>query len=595
MTMSLPTKEQIEDYISSAEEFLSSSLSSVTPDLPGISDAIHRLWLDVSRFGPPELPSLPDIHIPGLGRYEVPLPPPPPPPPVPKTWYEDAADWASNNKPLVGGICVGTVGLGLLLGYGVSSFSGRRHRSSTIRPSATPSRRQVVVVLGGDTPLGFPLIRTLEQDGFIVIASVSTPEAGNELERRGNGFVRALVYNPQEPSMMTYFLRSLQATLFLRFPTNVAGDPYTSASSTTGTYIHSIISLLTLPSPSSFVVPTPFEHLPLTATYTPYLMQTHISPLQAIQAMLPLFRASHVHARDANGRAGSSRSIVVCVPATDARVGVPFSAAHAMSAAATVRGAEVLRREIRAATASDVGFESMRDLRVVIVDVGSVGSGQGESEPYNVDNITTSMQEWTSSERAVYSNAFTYVVEHVQGHTPKRKPASVDIFVNAMISVVGGSDIRSQQRSSIVVGFGVWRNKLRNWLRGERFAVGAGAHTYTFASYIPRIILDGLLYLPSYLVSIRNRYLPMPSRPAQRPTSRLLPRPVSKPPSPADSIISEMHGPPDIQDVADVTSSGLIPEAEGNSDAELESNAGASYSGSVSGVESSWVSLQQGE
>ena len=54
------------------------------------------------------------------------------------------------------------------------------------------------VVLGGDTPLALPLIVGLEKAGFIVIASVSTPEAVDNLEQQCQGYVRALVLDPQE-------------------------------------------------------------------------------------------------------------------------------------------------------------------------------------------------------------------------------------------------------------------------------------------------------------------------------------------------------------------------------------------------------------
>jgi hypothetical protein len=54
------------------------------------------------------------------------------------------------------------------------------------------------VVLGGDTPYGLPLIQDLEKKGYIVIASVSTPEAVDVLESKSRGFVKALVLNPSE-------------------------------------------------------------------------------------------------------------------------------------------------------------------------------------------------------------------------------------------------------------------------------------------------------------------------------------------------------------------------------------------------------------
>jgi hypothetical protein len=53
-------------------------------------------------------------------------------------------------------------------------------------------------VLGGDNPVALPLILALEKKGFIIIASVATPEAVDELERAGRGYVRALVLDPFE-------------------------------------------------------------------------------------------------------------------------------------------------------------------------------------------------------------------------------------------------------------------------------------------------------------------------------------------------------------------------------------------------------------
>ena len=55
-----------------------------------------------------------------------------------------------------------------------------------------------IVVLGGDSPLGLPLILDLEKKGYIVVASVSTPEAVNEIESKCHGYVRALVLDPAE-------------------------------------------------------------------------------------------------------------------------------------------------------------------------------------------------------------------------------------------------------------------------------------------------------------------------------------------------------------------------------------------------------------
>ena len=133
-------------------------------------------------------------------------------------------------------------------------------------------------------------------------------------------------------------------------------------------YIHAIISLLSLSAP----VPgldAPLEHISLQHTYLPYLTATQITPLQVIQALLPLLRTGSARSRDKG-----KKSIIICLPATDARVGLPFASVQAMSAAGTIRAAEVLRREIRVAATTEHS-ESMKNINVVVVDVGKLDVG----------------------------------------------------------------------------------------------------------------------------------------------------------------------------------------------------------------------------
>jgi hypothetical protein len=58
------------------------------------------------------------------------------------------------------------------------------------------------VVLGGDSPYASPLISDLEKRGYIVIASVSTPEAVDTLETQCKGYVKAHVLDPSEVRIM---------------------------------------------------------------------------------------------------------------------------------------------------------------------------------------------------------------------------------------------------------------------------------------------------------------------------------------------------------------------------------------------------------
>ena len=54
------------------------------------------------------------------------------------------------------------------------------------------------MVLGGDSLYASPLISDLEKKGYIVIASVSTPEGVDALESKYNGYVKAHVLDPFE-------------------------------------------------------------------------------------------------------------------------------------------------------------------------------------------------------------------------------------------------------------------------------------------------------------------------------------------------------------------------------------------------------------
>ena len=202
-----PSIQQIEDALESLEDIVYVSLSAATPDLPGVRETFNRLWEDVSRFGP----NLHDIHVrvPSLGDFHV--PPPPPPPPPPKTLMERSIDWCQEHPWTVLGVGLGA---GLLIGYGTHKH--RFHRRQRVRHISTASvpreRRQVVgaylvsflptlqaknryrpVVLGGDKPIGLPLVLDLEKKGYIVITSVETSAAVESIESKTHGYVRALV------------------------------------------------------------------------------------------------------------------------------------------------------------------------------------------------------------------------------------------------------------------------------------------------------------------------------------------------------------------------------------------------------------------
>ena len=115
-------------------------------------------------------------------------------------------------------------------------------------------------------------------------------------------------------------------------------------------------------------------------------------------------RNSPSHTRDAIKNGGGKKTIVVCVPAFDAHVALPFLGPTSMSAAATLCAVDVLRREVHVA-ASTGGAEGMNDIEVVSLEVGALDiplfTGRRLLD-YNPKECTMS---WAPSEKFAYGPA----------------------------------------------------------------------------------------------------------------------------------------------------------------------------------------------
>ncbi|KAJ6502209.1 hypothetical protein C8R45DRAFT_975762 [Mycena sanguinolenta] len=549
----------------STMEHLEEYLEDMFQSLENIPRALSQVWHDITRYGPP-MPSFPDVHLGGLGDFEIPPPPPPPPPST--TWIEQSTDWIHKNPRQTTGIIAGGIlGTGLLC-YGSGYM--RNLWARRLKEKGNNERRQVVVVLGGDTPLALPLILDLERKGYIVIASVSSPGFGENLERRCKGYVRALVLDPNEPSTVTTFLRSLSSALSRRFPITTVGDPFVAPSA--HPYIHSVISLLSLPPPP---IHAPLEHISLRSAYLPYLTATHIVPLQVIQALLPMLRTGPNRVRN-----GPKKSIIFCLPATVTRVGLPFSSMQSMSAASTLRAAEVLRREVNIAALTDKS-EAMKNIKVVVVDVGAFNFGPLDTFVPPTE-VYKAMEGWSSSEKLTYGPSFASLSHEVSelpsksrwspvfsdahSYSVPRKPTNISVFVDSIVGTVSGG-----QFGFSVFGIGLGFGRLRNWLRGERFSVGAGASTYKFASFLPPLLLDTLINIPHFLISVRNALLPV--------------QPFIRHPPPLPPV-ERAPGPPTVAQSETDESSNDLSLSETGSEADIESN-----SGDGTGV-GTWVNLK---
>lgn len=460
----MPTLQDVEDAIGALENY-------VAAQIPFITQGIKRLTDDLRRYGPPELPALPEM--PSIPLFaSIPPPPPPVPAPPPHNLNDKVGGWVLNHRRgLVGAGAV--VGLGLATG-GWMFWSSRRIAAASAKAQArAKGAKEVVVLLGADSPLGHLVIHDLRANDYIVIASVSTPESVSEVERLGKGFVKALVLDPTDPSSTAPFLRSLQSTLSLKFPL-APGDPYAPCPPSDLPTLVSMISLLSLvpgqpagadaagsvaslpgdqPHPASIV------DMSIPKEYLPHLVATHLTPLNIIQSLLPLFRST-------KKKSTIKPTIVVALPGGPESTGlVGQQAATAMSNSAMAKGLEILRREI--SLTPDVA-----GTRVVLIDVGELAVGRARA---------------------------------ARG---PRRPTDPQRFADAVLRVVGGSQIffgpNAPQRSLFVNSLLALSITAGDWWRGNRFSVGAGAGTYTAASYLPLWILDPLILLPRRLVAYRD-------------------------------------------------------------------------------------------
>ena len=210
--------------------------------------------------------------------------------------------------------------------------------------------------------------------------------------------------------------------------------------------------------------------------------------------------------------------MIVAVPSVASRVGVAFDGARAMAVASLIKGVEVLRREVGG------------NPKVVLVDVGSLTADPKDAVDRDQEkkpelDVAALTRAWSASERLAYGPAYEMAVGRAIEGPPRHKkrvrrtPEDVQVFVDAVLGVVqAGRPWAAYRPSELYV-------RVRTWWRGNRFGVGAGAHTYIVASWLPTVVLEALLNLPGWLIALRNRLLPLPPPPVQPvPQPRKIPR-----------------------------------------------------------------------
>ncbi|SPO20888.1 uncharacterized protein UTRI_00365 [Ustilago trichophora] len=424
------------------ENFIEDNLPRNLQELPhkvsvSVAEYYQILYEQLNKYGPPipDLPSLPSLDS-FTGKVtelvsSTPAPPVLPPPPPPPSNLQLMQQWASRNRTslsLAGGLLV--VGLGTSYayqsGYIALPYLGRkqvvgRGRTRQVRLK-NGVRRETVIVLGADTPLGRSLALHFSGQGFVVLASVSSSAAlahfENLIPPSSRGYVKALIFDVDDPSgSLQPFVRALSAALSLRYPLTSAGDPYARPGENIS--IAGVVNALSFVAPEddpalsrSLSASTSASSLgvpisKLAPSPSSELLDRHVvASLCVLGALIPMLRA--LPNRNEDTAEMDPATVVTLVSSPASRTALPRQAMYSVIAQSVAAGVQSLRREceeesfhsktasnskLPAALSSSTGRRAsssrstlkQRDVRVTMVEVNS-GSVWGE--PANAANAS---------------------------------------------------------------------------------------------------------------------------------------------------------------------------------------------------------------
>ncbi|CAO1631563.1 unnamed protein product [Sympodiomycopsis kandeliae] len=415
------------------EEWIDGSIPSNIRQLPhNITETVftysEAVYEQLTKYGSPvHLPTLEQLeqHLPsnpfGSATKSIPAKAPPPP----QGWFDKSSDWMTRHKRVI------QIGSGIIvLGLGTSSayhrgylwlpFLGRKqittsgkHISSSNKNNRQPmvengARKEAVVVIGADTPLGRALALHLSSIGFIVIASVSSHTAlasfNSLIPPSSRGYIKALLFDTSDvASSLGKFIRSVDEVLKLRFPLLSAGDPYAAP----GNQVDLVGAINTL----SYVAPSQYDSnaasvsasgaasLPSPASFQSNpaelaeAMEKHVvASLCAISALQPLLASSpQTSARSASVSAYQRRSadsdqrdaahpihpatVITLLSSPSSHTSLPGAGKESVVAQATAAGMETIRREADEAASKARSLSSRttvpgkRPIRITTVEI----------------------------------------------------------------------------------------------------------------------------------------------------------------------------------------------------------------------------------
>lgn len=360
------------------ENFIEENLPRNIQELPhkvsvSVQEYYRILNEQLNKYGPPipDLQSLLsfDSFTDKLTELISPTPATPvlPPPPPPTNWqlFQSWSRRHLTSLSLAGGLLV--VGLGTTYayqaGYVALPYLGRklvvgRGRTRQVRLKRG-IRREAVIVLGADTPLGRSLALHFSSKGFVVLASLSSSAALAQFENlippSSRGYIKALIFDVDDPSgSLQPFVRALSAALSLRYPLTSAGDPYARPGE--NTIVAGIVNALSFVAPEedpslsrSMSASTSASSLgvpisKLTPSPSSELLDRHVvASLCVLGALIPMLRALPNRAEDTPET--DPATVVTLVSSPASRTALPRQAMYSVIAQSVVAGVQSLRRE----------------------------------------------------------------------------------------------------------------------------------------------------------------------------------------------------------------------------------------------------------
>ncbi|GAC95587.1 hypothetical protein PHSY_003163 [Pseudozyma hubeiensis SY62] len=361
------------------ENFIEDNLPRNLQELPhkvsvSVQEYYQILYEQLNKYGPPipDLPSLPSLDS-FTGKVTelvspVPAPPLVTPPPPPPTNLQLVQGWTRDHRTALsfaGGLLV--VGLGTSYayhgGYIALPYLGRkqvvgRGRTRQVRLK-NGIRREAVIVLGADTPLGRSLALHFSGQGFVVLASVSSSAALAQFENlippSSRGYVKALIFDVDDPSgSLQPFVRALSSALSLRFPLTSAGDPYARPGENIS--IAGVVNALSFVAPeddpslsrslsasaSASLLGVPITKL--APSPSSELLDRHVvASLCVLGALIPMLRALPNRADDT--AESDPATVVTLISSPASRTALPRQAMYSVIAQSVAAGVQALRRE----------------------------------------------------------------------------------------------------------------------------------------------------------------------------------------------------------------------------------------------------------